>query len=62
MEVLYAPHAADAAAWFRENGPILDAVILSRHYVASTFLPLVRAHARRAGRPVAACSRDSEAA
>ncbi len=48
VEVLYAPHAADAAAWFRENGPILDAVILSRHYVASTFLPLVRAHARRA--------------
>ncbi len=48
VEVLYAPHAADAAAWFREHGPILDAVILSRHYVASTFLPLVRAHARRA--------------
>ena len=48
VEVLYAPHAADAAAWFREHGPILDAVILSRHYVASTFLPLARAHARRA--------------
>jgi glycosyltransferase involved in cell wall biosynthesis len=48
VEVLYAPHAADAPAWLRENGAALDAVILSRHYVASVFLPLVREYARRA--------------
>jgi GT2 family glycosyltransferase/glycosyltransferase involved in cell wall biosynthesis len=48
VEMLHAPWAADAPAWFREHGPHLDAVILSRHYVASSFLPLVREHARRA--------------
>jgi GT2 family glycosyltransferase/glycosyltransferase involved in cell wall biosynthesis len=48
VEMLHAPWAADAPAWFREHGPFLDAVVLSRHYVASTFLPLVREHARRA--------------
>jgi GT2 family glycosyltransferase len=48
VEMLHAPWAADAPAWFREHGPHLDAVVLSRHYVASAFLPLVREHARRA--------------
>jgi GT2 family glycosyltransferase/glycosyltransferase involved in cell wall biosynthesis len=48
VEMLHAPWVADAPAWFREHGPFLDAVVLSRHYVASTFLPLVREHARRA--------------
>jgi GT2 family glycosyltransferase/glycosyltransferase involved in cell wall biosynthesis len=48
VEMLHAPWVADAPAWFREHGPHLDAVILSRHYVASAFLPLVREYARRA--------------
>jgi GT2 family glycosyltransferase/glycosyltransferase involved in cell wall biosynthesis len=48
VEMLHAPWAADAPAWLREHGATLDAVVLSRHYVASAFLPLVREHARRA--------------
>jgi GT2 family glycosyltransferase/glycosyltransferase involved in cell wall biosynthesis len=48
VEMLHAPWAADAPGWLREHGHMLDAVVLSRHYVASAFLPLVREHARRA--------------
>jgi GT2 family glycosyltransferase/glycosyltransferase involved in cell wall biosynthesis len=48
VEMLHAPWVADAPAWLREHGATLDAVVLSRHYVASAFLPLVREHARRA--------------
>jgi len=50
VEVLYLPWIADVPGWFAEHGPHLDAVILSRHYVASAFLPLVEAYAPRARR------------
>lgn len=50
VEALYLPWIADVPGWFAENGPHLDAVILSRHYVASAFLPLVEAYAPRARR------------
>lgn len=50
VEALYLPWIADVPGWFAEHGPHLDAVILSRHYVASAFLPLVEAYAPRARR------------
>ena len=48
VEVWYAPFAARPSAWLREHGPRFDAVMVSRHYVASAFLPLLRAHAPQA--------------
>lgn len=48
VEVWYAPFAARPSAWLREHGPRLDAAMVSRHYVASAFLPLLRAHAPQA--------------
>lgn len=44
IEVWYAPFVRSAAAWFREHGPRFDTVMLSRHHVASEFLPLTRKH------------------
>jgi GT2 family glycosyltransferase len=48
VEVWYAPFAARAPSWMREHGPRFDTVLLSRHYVASEFLPLVKRHAPQA--------------
>ena len=48
VEVWYAPFAARPPAWLREHGPRFDVVLLSRHYVASEFLPLVTRHAPQA--------------
>ncbi|MBS0565924.1 MAG: glycosyltransferase [Proteobacteria bacterium] len=48
VEALYHPFFGDPATWLRENGASLDAVILSRHYVASNYLDLVRVYANRA--------------
>jgi glycosyltransferase involved in cell wall biosynthesis len=48
VEAVFHPHVADIVAWMAENGPTLDAVILSRHYVAASFLPLVRQYAPHA--------------
>jgi GT2 family glycosyltransferase/glycosyltransferase involved in cell wall biosynthesis len=48
VEALYLPWIADVPGWFAEHGPHLDAVILSRHYVASACLPLVEAYAPQA--------------
>lgn len=48
VEVWYAPFAARAPAWMREHGPRFDVVLLSRHYVANEFLPLVKRHAPQA--------------
>jgi len=48
VEALYHPFAADPAAWLRENGAALDAVVLSRHYVASNYVGLVRLYAPHA--------------
>lgn len=50
IEALYLPWIADVPGWFAEHGPHLDAVILSRHYVASAFLPLVETFAPKARR------------
>jgi len=48
VETWYAPFARRAPAWLREHGPRFDAVLVSRHYVASEFLPLLRRHAPQA--------------
>ncbi|MEQ1512677.1 MAG: glycosyltransferase [Lysobacteraceae bacterium] len=48
VEAWHAPFATRPPAWLREHGPRFDAVMVSRHYVASEFLPLLRAHAPQA--------------
>jgi len=48
VEALYHPWIADPVAWLREHGSLLDVVILSRHYVASAYAPLVRVYAPHA--------------
>ncbi len=48
VECWHAPHAARPARWLREHGARFDAVMVSRHYVASEFLPLLREYAPQA--------------
>ena len=48
VETWYAPFAQRAPAWLREHGARFDTVLVSRHYVASEFLPLLRRHAPQA--------------
>ena len=48
VETWYAPHAPRAPAWLREHGPRFDTIVVSRHYVAREFLPLLRRHAPQA--------------
>jgi GT2 family glycosyltransferase len=48
VEAWYAPYAARPPAWLREHGHRFDTVMVSRHYVAREFLPLLRRHAPRA--------------
>lgn len=48
VEAWHAPHLTSIPAWLREHGPRFDVVLLSRHYVAAEFLPLVRRFAPRA--------------
>jgi len=48
VECWHTPHMAGIPAWLREHGPRFDAAMVSRHYVASEFLPLLRKHAPQA--------------
>ncbi len=48
VEALYHPFVADPIAWLRERGRDLDAIILSRHYVAANYIGLVRLYAPQA--------------
>jgi GT2 family glycosyltransferase len=48
VEVWHAPFVDSIPAWLREHGPRFDAAMVSRHYVADGFLPLLRAHAPQA--------------
>jgi O-antigen biosynthesis protein len=48
VETWHAPFSARPPAWLREHGPRFDAAMVSRHYVASEFLPLLRTHAPQA--------------
>lgn len=48
VEVLWHPYLSDPVAWFAEHGRRFDVVFVSRHYIASSYLPLVRQHAPQA--------------
>ncbi|QIL21372.1 glycosyltransferase [Thermomonas sp. HDW16] len=48
VECWHAPQASSLSTWLREHGPRFDAVMVSRHYVASELFPLLRKHAPRA--------------
>lgn len=48
VETWHAPFVSSVASWLREHGPRFDVVMLSRHYVAAEFLPLVRRFAPQA--------------
>lgn len=48
VEAWYAPFGGRAPAWLRQHGPRFDVVVLSRHYVAREFLPLLRKYAPQA--------------
>lgn len=48
VEALFHPYMPEAPEFFRQRGTEFDLVIVSRHYVLETYLPLVRAHCPRA--------------
>jgi GT2 family glycosyltransferase/glycosyltransferase involved in cell wall biosynthesis len=48
VEALYHPYVSDPVAWLRENGRGLDAIILSRHYVAVNYIGAARLYAPQA--------------
>ena len=48
VEALYHPYVSDPVAWLRENGRSLDAIILSRHYVAVNYIGAARLYAPQA--------------
>ncbi len=45
VEVLWHPHLSDPVDWFQRNGKRLDLVFVSRHYIATNYVALVRTHA-----------------
>jgi len=48
VEALYHPYVSDPVAWLREHGRDLDAIILSRHYVAVNYIGAARLYAPQA--------------
>lgn len=48
VEAWYRPYFDGFAGWLREHGPRFTTILVSRHYVAAEFLPLLRAHAPQA--------------
>lgn len=48
VECWHAPEAARLPAWLREHGPRFHAAMVSRHYIAREFFPLLRRHAPQA--------------
>jgi O-antigen biosynthesis protein len=48
VEALYHPYVADPIAWLRIHGAGLDAILLSRHYVATNYIGLARLYAPQA--------------
>ena len=48
VEVLYHPFVKDPIAWLRERGSDLDAIVLSRHYVAANYIGAARLYAPQA--------------
>jgi GT2 family glycosyltransferase/glycosyltransferase involved in cell wall biosynthesis len=48
VEALYHPFVSSPVTWLREHGHTLDAVLLSRHYVATNYVGAVRLYAPQA--------------
>jgi GT2 family glycosyltransferase/glycosyltransferase involved in cell wall biosynthesis len=48
VEAWYRPWVGEVPAWIRQHGHLFDAALISRHYVASNFVPLLRQHAPHA--------------
>ncbi|GHC08662.1 glycosyltransferase [Thermomonas carbonis] len=48
VECWHAPSMARFPAWLREHGQRFDVAMVSRHYIASEMLPLLRKHAPQA--------------
>lgn len=48
VEALYAPYAQDPVKLLRERGREFDLIVLSRHYVAASYVGLVRLYAPQA--------------
>jgi GT2 family glycosyltransferase/glycosyltransferase involved in cell wall biosynthesis len=48
IEALYHPYVSSPIAWLRARGHALDAIVLSRHYVAANYIGLARLYAPRA--------------
>jgi GT2 family glycosyltransferase len=48
VEVLYHPWLSDPVDWLREHGPDLSAVMVCRHYIAASYIDLVRQFAPQA--------------
>jgi GT2 family glycosyltransferase/glycosyltransferase involved in cell wall biosynthesis len=48
VEVLWHPWLSDPVAWFSEHGPHLHSVLVSRHYIACSYLDLARRYAPQA--------------
>lgn len=48
VEVLYHPYVSDPVALFRERGHEFDVILLSRHYIATNYIALVREYAPQA--------------
>ena len=48
VEVLYHPYVSDPVAFFRERGHEFDVILLSRHYIATNYIALVREYAPQA--------------
>lgn len=45
VETWYAPFATSAPAWLRDHAARFDVIVLTRHHLATAFLPLLRRHA-----------------
>jgi len=48
VEVLYHPFVSNPVSWLREHGHTLDAIVVSRHYVAANYVGAARLYAGQA--------------
>lgn len=48
VEVLWHPFLSNPASWFEQNGRRFDLILISRHYIAASYVNLIRNHARQA--------------
>jgi glycosyltransferase involved in cell wall biosynthesis len=48
VEALYHPFVSNPVTWLREHGQTLDAIVISRHYVAANYIGAARLYAPQA--------------